>query len=477
VSLKQISRKEKGECGSCPARESWHSRPVEEPPIVRHDPYAALRHAGFRNYLIGGFAANLGRQMATVAVAWQIYQWTHSATALGLVGLINVLPLLVLSLPAGVLADRLDRKWIIAASSVGIAILSILLALVTHFGVPTSPFLESANQWLAAFARAFEQHAGNRAMTFDQPALPVIYLLLFLMAILRILGWPSRSAIIPLLVPAKSLSNAVTWNSSAFEISTMAGPALGGFLLAWVGFPAVYVLDAVFGVLLAGLISQVRYATPPVPASPDSRTLRGVLAGVVFIWNKKAILAASSLDLFAVLLGGAVALLPIYAAEILHVGPIGLGWLRAAPSIGAFSMALWLAHRRPLQRPGVTLLWAVAGFGVAIITFGLSPWVWLSLIALFFTGVFDNVSVVVRQSLVQLLTPDSLRGRVTAVNQIFIGSSNEIGTMRAGLMAAAIGPVPAVVIGGMGTIAVVLGIARFLPQLRTTPALDKLKAD
>ena len=446
---------------------------------IPHDAYAALRFAGFRNYLIGGFCANVGRQMATVAVAWQIYQWTHSATALGLVGLLNVLPLLVLSLPAGVLADRVDRKWVIAATNAGLAVLAILLALVTHFqaAIPSLTLLSAINEGLSRLAHSVERPAGSRAMDFDHPALPIIYGLLFLMAILRIVGWPSRSAIIPLLVPSRLLSNAVTWNSSAFEISTMAGPAIGGFVLAWLGFPVVYLLDAVGGILLVILIANVRYETAPVRASPESRTLRGVLAGAEFLWRKKTILAASSLDLFAVLLGGAVALLPIYADEILHVGPIGLGWLRAAPGIGAFGMALWLAHRRPLQRPGVTLLWAVGGFGAAIIVFGLSPWFWLSLIALFFTGVFDNVSVVVRQSLVQILTPDSLRGRVTAVNQIFIGSSNEIGTLRAGLMSAMIGPVGAVVWGGIGTITVAVLVARNLPQLRTSPALDKLSAE
>ena len=445
----------------------------------QHDAYEALRQPGYRNYLIGGFCANVGRQMATVAVAWQIYQWTHSATALGLVGLLNVLPLLVLSLPAGVLADRVDRKSVIAVTSTGMALLAVFLAAVTHFqaSIPPLPLLNTINQGLAGLAHSFERHAGARQMDFDHPALPVIYGILFLMAILRIVGWPSRSAIIPLLVPSKALSNAVTWNSSAFEISTMAGPAIGGFVLAWLGYPIVYLLDAACGIFLAILIVKVRYETAPVRASPESRTLRGILAGAEFIWSRKTILAASSLDLFAVLLGGAVALLPIYADEILHVGPIGLGWLRAAPSIGAFGMAMWLAHRRPLQRPGVTLLWAVGGFGVAIMVFGLSSWFWLSLIALFFTGVFDNVSVVVRQSLVQILTPDSLRGRVTAVNQIFIGSSNEIGTLRAGLMSALIGPVAAVVWGGLGTIAVALMVARFLPQLRASPALDKLRAD
>ncbi len=448
-------------------------------PDAPHDAYAALRFVGFRHYLVGGFVANVGRQMATVAVAWQIYQWTHSATALGLVGLLNVLPLLVLSLPSGVLADRVDRKWVIAVTNSGLAILAILLALVTHFqaAIPPWPALTAINEGLSRLANSFERHAGSQPMDFDHPALPILYGLLFLMATLRIVGWPSRSAIIPLLVPSRVLSNAVTWNSSAFEISTMAGPAIGGFLLAWLGFPAVYLLDAVCAISLVILIARVRYETAPLRAAPESRTLRGVLAGAEFIWSKKTILAASSLDLFAVLLGGAIALLPIYADEILHVGPIGFGWLRAAPSIGAFGMALWLAHRRALQRPGVTLLWAVGGFGLAIIVFGLSPWFWLSFIALFFTGVFDNVSVVVRQSLVQILTPDPLRGRVTAVNQIFIGSSNEIGTLRAGLMSALVGPVAAVVWGGIGTITVAVLVARYLPQLRASPALDKLRPD
>jgi MFS family permease len=200
-----------------------------------------------------------------------------------------------------------------------------------------------------------------------------------------------------------------------------------------------------------------------------------MLAGAEFIWNRKVILGASSLDLFAVLLGGATALLPVFAAQILQVGPVGFGWLRAAPSIGAIAMAFWLAHRPPLARPGRALLWSVAGFGVATILFGWSRSLWLSLIALALTGALDNVSVVVRQSLVQLLTPDALRGRVTAVNQIFIGSSNEIGALRAGLMSAAVGPVAAVVWGGVGTVLVAVAVARAVPQLRSLPPLHTLR--
>lgn len=446
--------------------------------MADHDPYHALRHSGYRRYLIGAFCANLGRQMATVAVAWQIYQWTHSATALGLVGAINVLPLLALSLPAGVLADRADRGRVIALTTGGIAVLSLLLAWVAWRAaeIPHLPILDAANESLRQLAERFERDPGAQALDFSRPALPIVYALLLAIAVLRILGWPARSSIIPLLLPPTALSNAVTWNSSMFEISTMAGPAIGGFIIAWFGFPVVYLLDAVAAAVLVVMLAGIKLQAPPRPPEAKGRA-RGMLAGAEFIWSRKLILAASSLDLFAVLLGGAVALLPLYADRILHVGPIGLGWLRAAPSIGAFSMALWIAHRRPMAKPGLGLLWAVAGFGVSIIVFGLSPWFWLSFIALVATGVFDNVSVVVRQSLVQLLTPDHLRGRVTSVNQIFIGSSNEIGTLRAGLMAALIGPVGAVVWGGVGTLLVVLVVARRVPELKTLRPLNELRPE
>jgi MFS family permease len=444
----------------------------------RHEPYAALSHPTYRRYLSGSFLALCGRQMGSVAISWEIYQWTHSATALGLVGFINVLPLLVLSLPAGSLADRADRRGIIACTTGGLALLSLLLALVSwqHAHIPDLASLHRVNTLLLRIALLFERHVNPASLDFTQPALPLVFVLLLGMAVLRILGWPARSAIIPLLVPVGAMSNAITWNSSAFEIATMAGPAIGGFLVAKLGFPVVYLLDAATSLTLVGVLTRVKYFNTP-QHSTERRTWRQALAGAEFIWRKKIILGASSLDLFAVLLGGATALLPIYADKILHVDAIGFGWLRAAPSVGAFSMAMWLAHRPPLQQPGRALLWSVAGFGAAIVVFGLSQWFWLSLVALFFTGVFDNVSVVVRQSLVQLLTPDALRGRVTSVNQIFIGSSNEIGALRAGLMAALVGPVTAVVAGGVGTLIVVATVARAVPALRMLAGLDKLRPE
>jgi MFS family permease len=211
--------------------------------------------------------------------------------------------------------------------------------------------------------------------------------------------------------------------------------------------------------------------------SPAHHVGQDWLVGARFIWNRKVILGANTLDLFATLLGAATALLPVFAKEILHTGPIGLGWLQAAPSLGAFSMATWLAHRPPLAQPGRVMLWSVAGFGVTILVFGLSQWFWVSFAALLVGGALDNISVVVRQSLIQLLTPDALRGRVTAVNQIFIGSSNEAGALRAGLMGALVGPVNAVLIGGAGTIAVVLFVARSVPALRRLPALHTLRPE
>ena len=441
-----------------------------------HDPYAALRIAPYRDYLAGSFLALVGRQAVSAVAIWQVYQWTHSSTALGLVGLVNVLPLLALSLPAGALADRQDRKRLIALGTALVAALNLALAALSfwHAAIPALAPLRWANAALLRIALVFERHGDAASLRFDQPALPLVFLLLGASACIRILIWPARASITPLLVPGAHLGNAVTWNTSAFEIATMAGPALGGFLVAFADFPAVYLLGAALELVFLRLLRPLRYFQPPTPAV-GHRTWRDVFAGAAFVWRKKVVLGASLLDLLAVLLGGAVALLPIYADQILHVGPIGFGWLRAAPSLGAFTMAMWLAHRPALRHPGRALLWSVAGFGAAIVVFGLSPWFWLSLIALFFTGACDNVSVVVRQSLVQLLTPDALRGRVTAVNQIFIGSSNEIGALRAGLMSGWLGPVAAVVWGGVGTLVVTAAVALAVPPLRRLPPLPTLR--
>ena len=440
------------------------------------DPYSALRHTGYRRFLIGNLLFNVGRQGLSVAVAWQIYQWTQSATALGLVGLVNVIPLLLLVLPAGVLADRVDRRRILTWTMFLSALLSLSLVVFTHShaAIPDAAPLRAANHLLRSIALLFERHADPASLHFDNPALPIILLILFLQTVVRVLGNPARAALVPLLVPPAAVSNAVTWSASAFELSTVIGPALGGFMVAGLGYTSVYALDALCSLALALSLLGVKVNRP---ARDPGAPVPDVLAGVRFIWRRKSILAAITLDLFAVLLGGAVALLPIYADKILNVGPVGLGWLRSAPALGAITMAFIVTHLPPARRPGVLMLWTVAGFGATIVLFGLSRSLWLSLLALYLSGVFDNYSVVVRHTLVQMLTPDVLRGRVSAFNQLFIGSSNEISELRAGLAAALWGPVAAATVGGLGTIAVVGLVALFLPALRSVPPLHTLEAE
>ena len=440
------------------------------------DPYAAMRHAGYRRYLVGNLLFNTGRQALSVAIAWQIYQWTNSATALGLVGLVNVIPLLALVLPAGVLADRVDRRRIVSYTMWASAALSGALLLVTHYHatLPDAGPLRAANDLLRSIALVFERHVDPATLHFDNPALPIIFLILFLQSTARVIGNPARAALVPLLVPVSAVSNAVTWSASSFELSTVVGPALGGFIVAAGGYSPVYLLDLAASVTFALLLFGVP-VTPVV--HPTGTPAPDTFAGVRFIWQRKPILAAITLDLFAVLLGGAVALLPIYADRILHVGPAGLGWLRAAPALGAITMAFLVTHLPPAKRPGLGMLWSVAGFGAAIVLFGLSTNFWLSMTALYLSGVCDNFSVVVRHTLVQMLTPDVLRGRVSAFNQLFIGSSNEISELRAGLAAALFGPVAAAAGGGLGTILVVIIVAVALPALKTVPSLHDLKAE
>src|SRR5438067_67892 len=318
------------------------------PPSPRHDPYAAFRSRSYRFFTTGNLLSILGRQMLAVAVEWEIYQRTHSATALGLVGLVFAIPIVGFSLPAGHLADRISRKHIILVSQVFSAITSALFFLL---------------------------------------ALPI----------------PRAKQ-----VERKKES---TWRSLA--------------------------------------------------------------AGARFVFSKKVILATITLDLFAVLLGGAVALLPIFADQILHCGPVGLGWLRAAPAIGAFAMALIVAYLPPMREAGKRLLWCVTGFGIATIVFGLSTALWLSLAMLFVAGALDSVSVIIRGSIVQLVTPDEMRGRVSAVNNIFIGTSNEFGALESGLTAALFGPVISVVAGGIGTIFVVIGSVLKWTEIWKIGALDR----
>jgi MFS family permease len=451
-------------------------RPAVAAPLLLsarlHDPYAAFRARDFSFFATGSLLSIMGRQMLAVAVEWEIYRRTHSATALGLVGLVFAIPIVTLSLPAGHLADRFSRKRIIQISQLLSAVSSVALALVSwkHLVIPQWPILRQANSVLASIASVFERH--HSGFHFDDASVPLIYLLLFLAATVRTFGWTARSAFFPTLVPRDAFANAVTWNNSFFQIGSVVGPAISGLLVARTGFPPVYLIDAVCAFAFFFLISPIRRSKQPHRRTEEN-TWRSLIAGLRFVLSKHVILATITLDLFAVLLGGATALLPIFADQILHCGPIGLGWMRATPAIGAFGMALVVAYLPPMKRAGRTLLWCVTGFGIATIIFGVSRSFWLSLGMLFLTGAFDSVSVIIRGSIVQLVTPDEMRGRVSAINNIFIGTSNEFGALESGLTAALFGPVISVVAGGIGTILVVLGVAGFWPETRRIGALDK----
>ena len=396
-----------------------------------HDPYAALRGRDFRLFLSGNLLANLGMQMQTVTVGWEIYERTNLALALGFVGLAEFVPVIALTLLAGQAADRFDRRLVTTLGLMVMAGGSLGLAAVSLWHGPV----------------------------------PLMYAFLVVVGAARSFTMPAKAALMPQIVPRELFANAVTWNSGGFQLASILGPALGGWLIYLLGKAAmVYVLVALADLVFVVLLSLVRYR--PAPQLNEPVTWRSLFAGVSFLWHKPVVFGAITLDMFAVLLGGATTLLPIYAKDILHVGPDGLGWLRASPALGALAMAFLLAHRPPIQKAGRTLLWAVAGFGIATIAFGFSRTFWISMLMLALTGALDNISVVIRHTLIQLLTPDAMRGRVSAVNSVFIGASNELGGAESGFVAALFTPTISVVGGGIGTILVVAVVAMVWPQLR-----------
>ncbi|WP_153131231.1 MFS transporter [Dechloromonas hortensis] len=389
---------------------------------------ALLAERPFIRFWLARLAAVLAQQMLMVAVAWQMYDLTGSAWDLGLVGLFQFVPALLLTLPAGHLVDKLRRGRIFALCMLAQGGVALLLVLATE-GTFISRELILGLSILLGAARAFQM--------------------------------PSQQALLPMLVPMHLLERAVTLGSTGMQAGVICGPALGGLIYAagpaWVYGVAGGLLLIAFGLMLS--------VHDPFLPSTEPTTLASVLAGVQFVWQNKLLLGATSLDLFAVLLGGATALLPIYARDILHTGPEGLGLLRAAPAAGALLMSLLLL-RWPIQRKvGPWLLGSVAVFGLATVVFGLSEHFGLSLLALAITGAFDNISVVMRMTLVQLETPNEIRGRVSAVNSIFIGASNQLGEFESGATAALFGAVGSVVLGGVGTLAVAAGWFRLFPAL------------
>ena len=399
------------------------------PPSLPSPSTSILAHRPFALFWAGRVLATTGFQMQSVAIGWEVYELTGSAFDLGLVGLAQFLPMLALALVTGHVADNFDRRKIIVACQVVKLLTAVALAVGSYYnGLPR----------IAIFA------------------------IIFVFGAARAFEMPTLQAFLPRVVPETMLPRAIAASASANQAATIGGPALGGLLYA--ASPALaFATCGVLYLLCALAILFVRARR--LESSREPVSLDSLLAGIRYIRDNPVILGAISLDLFAVLLGGATALLPIYAKDILQVGPTGLGMLRAAPAVGALAMSIYMAHHPPRKRVGRLMFSAVAAFGGATIVFGLSESFPLSLLALTLLGASDMVSVVIRSSLVQLKTPDAMRGRVSAVNSVFIGSSNQLGEFESGVTAAWFGVVPSVVIGGIGTLAVVLLWARFFPAL------------
>jgi MFS family permease len=406
-----------------------------------HSGLAAFRHVDFSLYEVERFLIVAALEMQSVAVGWQVYEITRRPLDLGLVGLAQFLPNIFLFLLAGHTADRLDRKKILLVCNAGFALCSALLIVI---------------------ARSEPNDVRG------------IYAVLVLLGIVRAFNAPAGRSLLPQLVPIDVFPNAVAWNATIFQGSNILGPAMGGFLYALFGGPAgVYAVSAV-GCVLA-ILALLRIHLQPAPRPDEPVSMKTLLAGLDYIWTHKVILGTISLDLFAVLLGGAVALLPVFAREVLRTGPWGLGLLRASPGAGAAIMAILLAYRPLQRRVGKVMLLCVAGFGLFTIVFGISRSLALSIASLVLVGAADMVSVVIRGTLVQIATPDSVRGRVNAVEMIFIGASNEFGEFESGLTAQWLGLVPAVVLGGLGTLAIVGLWAWLFPELRKTESLTPVE--
>jgi MFS family permease len=405
-----------------------------------HVGYRALDSRDFRLLLGGTAIGMLGQQMIAVAIGWELYNETSSALVLGGVGLAQIIPIILLFLPAGYIVDRYNRKYIMIASQIVMALSSLALAALSYLHGPL--FLIYGCLVAIGSAQAFNS--------------------------------PTSSTLMAQVIPEQAFENAMTWRSSTVQMSAIIGPAISGFLIGiFHNATPVFVLNGIAATLFIVFLALMRIQRQQIPMT-QKRSLSSLVEGIRFLGKTPIMLAAITLDLFAVLLGGATTLMPIFARDILHVGPLGLGWLQAASSLGAVSMAYYLAHKPPFIHAGRTLLLAVAGFGAATILFGLSQWFWLSLLTLFLIGAFDNISVVIRSTLVLVRTPDEMRGRVSAVNSLFIGTSNQLGGFESGLAAQLFGPIVAVVAGGVGTILVVLLVAWFWPEIRNLSTLREI---
>jgi MFS family permease len=400
--------------------------------------FSVLKYKDYRKFWFSRVFTTLGYQMLTVAVGWKMYEITHSTFYLGLVGLAQFLPMIILSLAVGQIVDHYDRRIIIRACQMVEALGIFILAAGSHYG------------WLNAHSLLAIVFAIGAARAFESPAM---------------------QALLPGLVDTEILPQAIALSASSFQTATIIGPALGGFLYIY-GAENVFLTVAGLFMVSSLLISSIhtrQYINSNAPINRET-----VFAGISFIRSKSTILGAISLDLFAVLLGGATALLPVYAKEILMIGPIGLGLLRSAPAVGALGMSLFLANTPLKNDTGKKMFIAVIIFGLSTIVFALSKTIWLSLLALIVLGASDTISVVIRSSLVQLQTPDEMRGRVSAVNFMFVGTSNQLGEFESGILASLVGTVPSAALGGIGTIVVALLWMKLFPELRQ---MDKLQVE
>jgi len=404
---------------------------------VKHDAYAVLKVRDFRLFLTFRFFTTIAFQMQGLIVGWQMYELTKDPLALGLIGLAEALPNIATALFAGHAADRYNRKRIIVWFTLLFLVGTTLLFLfsIKSLGVIVA---------LGVFP---------------------IYLVVMISGISRAFLYPSIIAMMSQLIPRHLYTNASTWNSTMWHVAAITGPALGGLIYGFFGVRIAYISVLFFLLVALTLLGIVK--NRPVPQSETGETLlQRLSSGLKFVFNNQILLGAMSLDMFAVLFGGAVAMLPIFAAEVLLVGPQGLGFLRAAPMAGAVAMSLVMAHRPPMIHAGRYMMIGVAGFGLSIICFALSRNFYLSMGLLMLSGMFDNISVIIRSTAMQLLTPDEMRGRVASVNAIFIGSSNEIGSFESGVAAKLMGLIPSVIFGGIMTLGIVGFTSKFAPRLR-----------
>jgi MFS family permease len=402
------------------------------------DAYASLRIKDFRWFVIARFLLTFGIQMQSVIVGWQVYQITHNALSLGLIGLSEAIPFLSITLFAGHVADVVNRKNIILFSN------------LVYFFCACALFLISSY---------------FKIVLVEYGVIP-IYFIIFTTGLARGFMSPAQGAFVAQLVPREFFGNASSWNSIAWQTAEVTGPAIGGLIYGFFGVGLAYLVVLIFSLL--GFFSFLRVDKKPLPERKMQESIRNSLSnGLKFVFDNQIIFSAITLDMFAVFFGGAVSVLPIFADQILKVGAKGLGFLRAAPAVGEIIMSIFQAHHPFFKNAGRNLLICVFGFGVSMIVFAMSKNFYFSLLVLFISGLFDNVSVVIRATIIQLFTPDEMRGRVSAVNGIFIGSSNELGSFESGVAAQFMGLVPSVIFGGTMTLLVVAAIRKFAPKLKS----------